>query len=38
MGMRKAEVTPTVTCGSVIEGFKGEIFDGVRGQMQDKHE
>lgn len=36
MSLRKAEVTPTVTRGTVIEGFKGEIFDGVRGQMQDK--
>ncbi len=29
-------VEPKLTRGTVIEGFKGEIFDGVRGQMQDK--
>jgi len=27
---------PTVIRGTVIEGFKGEIYDGVRGQMQTK--
>jgi len=36
MGMAEYVPTVTVTRGTVIEGFKGEIFDGVRGQMQDK--
>ena len=34
--MRKATALPTIVEGTTIPGFKGEIYDGVRGQMQDK--
>jgi hypothetical protein len=37
MIMSKMELIPTtVTQGTVIKGFKGEIYDGVRGNMQEK--
>lgn len=33
---RKGTVLPALIEGTKIEGFKGEIYDGVRGQMQEK--
>jgi len=33
---RKSDTKATVTTGTTIPGFKGEVYDGVRGQMQDK--
>lgn len=33
---RKSDQPARVTAGTVIPGFKGEVYDGVRGHMQDK--
>lgn len=32
----KADTQPMIEEGTKIPGFKGEVYDGVRGQMQDK--